>query len=205
MKAYKIIVDHSQNVDDIPSVHKLNKIDYVDLPQLLNSVNHIFHDKAIYARANFLSLDKYDFLSNDINIPIFSAKFSNLLNLDNLTSASVVPIVLIDDTYLDSPFDIGGDLKLDVPVRKDFTTLKFHDHYDFCNRELSVFRKLRSNPDHLGILRKPVLNEPIEGFPSIFKIIESISLLLISESVYIQALNAAVSGVYYEEVEVIEI
>src|SRR5690554_4043027 len=198
-KIFTLKVDHSQIIDDIPNIHKVNLEDYQDLSQVLASEKHSFSD-VIIARANILQLQNFDFVANDLNIPIFSQKTIEITQIDKVDEVILIPLFLVDDTYL-KPFIREFVLSGKLDVNEKFYSLKFTKKLGFCNRELSTFKKLRSKPNELGILKKPVLNVPDLGFPEIFRIKESISFLFVTEKVKnIIELNG-LKGFVFEEVE----
>jgi hypothetical protein len=200
-KVFTLKVDNSQIIDDIPNIHKINTEDYQDLCHILASEKHSFSNIKIVARANFLQLSSFDFIANDLNIPIFSKRFIDLLDVEKIDEIDLVSLILIDDTFLASVFEPDNTLKFNLPTRMDFFSLKFKTQLNLCNQRLSKFMKLRSNPDTLGVLKKPVLNIPTNGFPNIFRIKESVSLLFVSEKIKQLIESNNIKGCVFEEVE----
>lgn len=198
-RVFTLKVDHSQSIDDIPNVHKISLEDYQDLSQVLASEKHSFSGNVV-ARANFLKLKKFDFITNDLNIPVLSRKMIDLTQIDKIEEIVLIPLSLVDDTYL-NPFSKEDVLDKKLQANEEFYSLKFTKQLDCCNREFSNFRKLRSKPNELGILKKPVLNTTDLGFPDIFRIKESVSFLFVSERIKnIVELND-LKGCVFEEVE----
>jgi len=203
-RVYKLKVDNSQIVDDFPNIHKIKKDDYLDLSHLLSSEKYQLTEENIVLRANFDQIKNYDFVQNELNIPILSKKFVNSLNLDNIEGLNLIPIILIDDKISHNEIfkTIGKGIKKDVPKNIDFFTIKFNKQFDYCDIEKASFRKLRSQSNSLGILKKPVLKETGNGFPKLFRIKESITMLFITH-IAKQALEAnGIKGCIFEEVEV---
>lgn len=200
-RIFTLKVDHSQSIDDIPNIHKINLEDYQDLSQVLASEKYSFSG-SIIARANILQLQNFDFITNDLNIPIFSRKVIDLTQIDNVNEIALIPLHLVDDTYLKS-FSKEDVLNKKLQVNEEFYSLKFIKQLDCCNRDFSTFRKLRSKPNEIGILKKPVLNTPDFGFPNIFRIKESISYLFVSERVKNTIELNDLKGFVFEEVETI--
>lgn len=198
-RVFTLKVDHSQSIDDIPNVHKISSEDYQDLSQVLASEKYSFSNNII-ARANFLQLKDLDFITNDLNIPVLNKKIIDLTQIDKVKEVVLIPLFLVDDTYL-KPFSKDDVLNKKIGVNDEFYSLKFIKQLDFCNRELSVFRKLRSKPNELGILKKPVLNTPDSGFPDVFRIKESVSFLFVSERLKNTVELYGLKGFVFEEVE----
>lgn len=203
MKAFKLKVDLTQCVDDLPNIHRIKQNDYLDLSQILASDEHAYLGSEIICKANFSQLSKFDFIYNDLNVPILSQKFIDQIQIHLIKEICIVPIKLIDDTYLEPLFSIDNTLKKDLPIRTDFFTLKFIVCQDYCDQERSTFRKIKSKPEEIGILRTPVLREPKNGFPKIFRIKESVSLLFVSEITKSIVESAEIKGCIFEEVETI--
>jgi len=202
-KAFKISPDLSQNIDDFPNVHKINKEDYPDLSRILASEDYEYNGGNVVARCNLNQVLKFDFIANDLNIPIVSSRFINLLELEGLDEIDIIPLILIDDTYLGEVYE-GERLKTDLPFHYGYFTIKFKKQYDFCNTLLSEYRKLRSQPESKGILRKPVFNLPEVGFfPPIFRIKDSVSSLFVSVNSYSIIKTHDLKAFILDEVEVV--
>ena len=200
-RCFLLKVDFGQCVDDFMSVHKIDNED-VDLPHLLNSAKHSFGRSSVYARANLLHLLQFDFIANDLGIPVLSPKFIAISNISNCEDFELVPMILVDDTFLSDLFDGKGELKEEVKKVEGYYTLNFIKQRDYCNIEKSVFRKLQSQPYSIGIIRKIVLRQPKGSFPKIFKIKETMSSIFISESMKNLLGDNGIKGCLFEEVEV---
>lgn len=169
-KVFEVKIDLSQNIDEFPNIHKIRSNDYLDLTHILNNESYRFEENEIIVRGNFQQLDEYDFISNDLNIPIFSKKFINAIDKSKENGLKIIPIKIYDDT---------GQIQ---EPRNDFFTIDFRIQYDFLDLDKSIFRKLRSEPNKKGILKKVVFKKELVDIPVIFRIKESISKLFVSES-----------------------
>ncbi len=194
-------VDFSQCIDDFMTVHKIDDTD-IDLSHLLNSSKRTFGRDKIYARANLLHLPKFDFIANDLRIPVISSRFIEISGLSSCEDFELVPLLLIDDTFSGDLFSEDGELNNDVKKEEGYYTLNFLTHREFCDVEKSVFRKLRSQPESLGVIKKIVLRQPEEGFPKMFKIKETISSLFISEGMKNLLEEGSIKGCLFEKIEV---
>lgn len=203
-KAYILNVDYSQIVDDQPNIHKIKEDDYLDLSQVLASEKHEINEKEIIMRADFNQIVKYDFVQNELNIPIVSQKFIDALKINQLEYMQLISIILLDETVPPNKIFklLGNGVRKEVSRNTNFYTLKFNNQFDYCDKENSTFRKLRSQPDSLGILKKTVLKEPANGFPSLFRIKESVSKLFLSAQAKEALESNNIKGCVFEEVEV---
>ncbi len=200
-KCFLLKVDFSQCIDDYMSVHKLKKED-IDLSLRLNSNQSAFNQKELHARANLSLVTKYDFIANDMSIPVLSQKFVDIANLSSEDEFDLVPMTLLDETYSHEYYNSEGEIKKEVSYLKGYYTLNFKILKDYCDTEKSVFRKLRSQPNSRGIVRKIVLSAPEEGFTKIFRIKETASKLFVSQEMKEILQNANITGCLFKEVEV---
>ena len=186
-KVFELKIDLSQNIDELPNIHKINSNDYIDITHILNSVKYQFKESEIVVRGNFLQLDKYDFISNDLNIPIFSKRFISEIEKINYLKLKVIPLKIYDD-----------EEQIEKP-RNDFFTIDFREELNILNIEKSEFRKLRSQPDKIGILKKVVLKPINSSLTGLFRVKESITKLFITEEL-INSLK--LKGAEYNEVTI---
>ena len=187
MKVFELKTDFAQNIDELPNIHKINSNDYIDLSHILNSEKYEYENSEIIVMGNFNQLDKYDFISNDMNIPVFSKKFIDEIISVNDIELKVIPLKVYDDSE-----------QIKEP-RNDFFTIDFRQQLDLLNLEQSEFKKLKSKPQKRGILKKVVLKKFNNSAPALFRVKESISKLFISESL----LNSLIlKGIRIEEVEI---
>ena len=204
-EVYELRLDYSQVMEEDPhSVQKIRKDDYVDINRSLARERFSDFDKLIIARANLRVIENYDYVENEMRIPILSSKMCELLNIEDSDFIEQVPVFLVDD--LVPPDDIFEpntiNIRSDVTVNRNYYTLNFLRHIDACNLVLSRFLKLKSNPDSIGLLRNPVLKTPAGGFPNIFMIKESIGHLFISGTAKEKLEANDIRGCVFEEVEV---
>ncbi|MEL6637033.1 MAG: hypothetical protein AAFR05_09800 [Bacteroidota bacterium] len=200
-RCYQIKIDYSQCIDDFMTVHKLNDSD-VDLTHLLNSSERDFNQEYIYARANLRHIVNFDFIANDLKIPILSKKFVEAAQISSNHDFDLVDLVLLDDTYQGELFSAEGNPNEGVEKLEGFSTINFKVQRALCDVENSTFMKLRSQPDSPGLLRKVVLRYPEEGFPPIFRIKESISMLFVSQSLKERLEENTIKGCLFNEVTI---
>lgn len=185
---FELSIDLEQNIDEFPNIHKINANDYLDLTHILNSEKHEFQDSEIIARGNFLQLNKLDFISNNLNIPIFSNRVIKEIEKYNYSHLKIIPLKIYDDT------------EQEKKPRMDFFTIDFRKQFNFLNLEKSEFRKLRSQPEKKGILRTVVIKEISELIPVVFRVKESISKLFITENLLDSFESNSLRGIVYKKV-----
>lgn len=156
----------------------------------------------IYFLANFKYIPSIDVPFTDSGLFIISEKFINLLYEYVFLDFSAVPVVMIDDTFLDDKFDSERELLKDVPSIDSYFAVrlgKLKSYFDFENSE---FRPMRSNPKIPGRIKNLVLKEPEEGFPSLFRTIEASSTIFITSELKSLLEENKIQGCKFEEVEV---
>lgn len=157
----------------------------------------------IYFQANFLLIPKYDYPLTDLNIPVMHHRMLDVfLSLGEIKYEGI-PVIMIDDTYLNGRFDDSANLNPSVPINEDYIAIRFTDGlYDFLDLDSSDYRPSRVNPNIPSRIRKAVLKKPDQGFPPLFRVKFTPSTLFISQAAK-EALEAAgIKGCVFEEVEV---
>jgi hypothetical protein len=168
---------------------------------IINYIERVALPDAIYFQANFELIPKYDFPLTDLTIPVMSKKMLNVIKRYGDFDFRTVPVIMIDDTYLEGPFDTEGNLKRDVPINDDYVVIQLLKYTDAFDREASEYIMRRGRPDKVGAIRKLVLREPVSGFPSLFKIPELSNKLFVNESVKCGLIEAGILGCVFEEVD----
>lgn len=177
-----------------------------------NKYSHYFINPNLYSidklpskinyLANFSYVESYDFLFNDTGLLLVSQKVLSLIKDYSSIKCTAVPVLLIDDTYLEDKFNNCGELLSDVPVNKEFYALRFEELKSYFDFENSDFRPSRFDPEIPGRIRKLVLREPAEGFPEIFRTKEKASEIFVLESFKNKIEEASIKGCLFDEVEV---
>lgn len=152
--------------------------------------------------ANFSYIKKYDLLFNDTGLLIVSLKMLELIRSNTSVQVTVIPVVLIDDTYLEEKFGVDGKLLDEVPVSQDFYAIRFEELKSYFDFENSDFRPSRFNPEIPSRIKKLVLKEPKGGFPEIFRTREKASQIFVRESFKNIIEEAGIKGCLFEEVDV---
>ncbi len=200
-KCFLLKTDFTQCIDDFMTIHKLDMTD-ADLPHLINSSKYEFTKKKIFARANITHVVKFDFIANDLKIPIVSQRFIDASKISDCDEFDIIPLILIDDTFIGEFFDNEGNVKNEVNTVEGYFTLKFKIQQNYCDKDNSIFIKLASKPNSLGLIRKIVLKAPQSGFLKIFRIKETVSKLFVSGTMKKDLESMNIKGCIFEEVEV---
>lgn len=156
----------------------------------------------IYFQANFNLIPEYDYPLTDINIPIMSKNMLNIVQKIGDFNFELVPIIMIDDTYLGERFDNDNNLISTVPINDDYIAVRLTDGlYDYLDMDNSVYRPSRVNPNIPSRVRKVVLKEPQNGFPPIFRVKYTPSSLFLSNAAKEALEKANVKGCVFVPVE----
>ena len=118
----------------------------------------------------------------DIAIPLMSKKMILLIEHNSQVRLNKVDATIIDDTFLGEIYDKAGNLSRDVKKNNEYQFVQILEYVQAFDYDSSIFKPLRSNPEKVGVINKLVFKEPIQGFPSIFRIAEKPSMLFVSDS-----------------------
>ncbi|MDX8363431.1 imm11 family protein [Cytobacillus sp. IB215316] len=158
--------------------------------------------KIIYCTADFRFLPhKTDYPRVDFNAPVFSKKMLEVfLELGEIQFRSV-PVIMVDDSYLDDPFKGDGTLK-DVVNWIEYLLVQLTEYTNVFDYGKSEFDECIVFPGDVGVVHKLVLKEPKGGFPPIFKVEECEEYIFISFEAKKALEKAGVKGCEFEPVEV---
>lgn len=145
--------------------------------------------------------DKTDFPVVDLGLPLMSNKMLSILEEGYDKVFNKVDAVIVDDTYLGSLFDEKGQLIENVSKNIDYKFFQILSYADVFDRDQSLFKPMRSNPEKIGIINKLVLREPPNGFPAIFRIEEKPSMLFINESTKNKFEHYKIKGYSLKEID----
>lgn len=156
----------------------------------------------IYLRANLNTIPyKTDYPIVDLTFPIISNRMIQTLEKVRPFKKRLLTTFMIDDTYLSSYLSSDNMIKDDVRFNSSYFGIQFTEYFDVFDYEMSIYKPLRSQPDLPGSIKKLILKEPRYGFPSIFKIKENLSLILVSEEGKNALETDRINGCKFEEVE----
>lgn len=158
----------------------------------------------LYLLADFLSIPVYDFIDIDLTFHVISVKMLKVLNNSGNFKYSVVPVTMIDDSFLDDPFDKNGELKGNVPVNNGYVALQLKEYLEVFDYEKSTYQPDLVFPEEVGRIVDMVLKSPQLGFPPLFKIKEALPFLFVSEAAKEQLEKNKIAGCCFEEVQCTE-
>ena len=157
----------------------------------------------VYFRANFNTIPQNtDFPITDLTFPIISNRMITILENVKPFKKRVLKTIMVDDTYLGEYLNKKGEVLDGVKIDSSYYGVQFLEFTDAFDKNNSIYKPMRSNPDMPGVIKKLVLKEPQNGFPSMFKIKENLSLTFISEEARIALESNHIKGCVFEEVEV---
>lgn len=204
-KVFKIDFDYNHSGDSgrdafhVPFAEEQNISVYMIDTEMYES--SLLPEK-IYFQANFNLIPEYDYPLTDLNIPVMSKKMLGITQTIGDFNFEIVPITMIDDTYLDKRFDSNNNLLASVPKNEDYVAVRLTDGlYSFLDMDKSEYRPSRVNPNIPSRVRKIVLKEPENGFPPLFRVKYTPSTLFVSKETK-EALEATnIKGCVFEPVE----
>lgn len=154
---------------------------------------------------DFRFIADWDYIDNDQAIPILSDRFVQVLQSIGEFNHRVLPITMIDDSYLEHQFDENSNLKSEVGRNSAFCALhllEYTDVFDFENSDFELDDYDDDSEPEVGYIDELVLKEPENGFPPIFRIKEDLTLLFVSEEAKQAIEKEGLVGCIFEEVEV---
>tara|TARA_R110001583_G_scaffold41589_1_gene132179 strand:- start:598 stop:1227 length:630 start_codon:yes stop_codon:yes gene_type:complete len=154
----------------------------------------------ILFRANFNIIPEFDYPLTDLNVPILSDRMISILNEIDDFEAIFTKVIMLDDTYLESIYDETGNLKSEIKTALNYKALTIVNREDCFDFENSIYQPSELNPNKPGFIEKLVLKST-EYLPPIFRIRETPSKLLITESAKSALEKNDIKGCVFEEVE----
>ena len=204
-RIYKIVLDTSRKGDPEYDAVLYRSDDSEKISYYFSNPN-IYDEnllpKEIYFDANFNYIPEYDFPFLDVNIFIVSKKVLSIFNQYIEFKFTIIPVIMMDDTFLESRFKKDGSFNERVPVNNDYVALRFpflESYFDYDN---SDYGRPRYDPNGVSRIKRLVLKEPPNGFPSIFKTKEKSSIIFINNTLKQTLEENKIKGCVFEEVEV---
>jgi len=160
------------------------------------------YPKVIYFQANFDLIPLYDYPLTDLSAHIMSKKMIDLIKSVKDFNHELIPVTMIDFTFLDNVFNGDGTLNKKVKINSEYYALQLTSHTEnILDLENSVYRMSRFYPGEISFISKIVFKKPETGFPSIFKIKESPDTFINAETKNILEVNN-IKGCVFTPVEV---
>ena len=139
--------------------------------------------------ANFKVTRKSDYPCSDVNWPLMSPRMIDVLRGVGDFPHRLVPVRFVDQRARGATRHLpDGSLRPEV-VDDRFAAVQLTEHIDVVDWERSTFKPSRINPKR-GYFNRLTLVEPAGGLPPLFRILSSVSLLLVSAEAR-RALEAA--------------
>jgi len=157
--------------------------------------------KLIYFESNFNTIPKTDFPLNDLNIPIMSDRLIKLILSTGRINFKSVPVIMLDDTYLEKKFDDSGLLFKNVKRIDSYQAIMLLDRINCFDYEKSIYESSELNPKIPGYIKKVVLKISGLSLPPIFRINESPSTLFISDNLKNIMVENKIMGCEFEKIE----
>lgn len=155
----------------------------------------------IYFQADFNLIPKYDYPLTDLRIPVMSLRMLRVFEELESFEYSLIPVVMIDDTFLEKVFDDNGLLNNKVTVNEDYVALRLSKWMYFFDYDNSDYKPSSINPNIPGTIKKAVLKKPLSGFPPIFRMDRLSSNLFVSAEAKTALEAANIKGCIFEPVE----
>lgn len=154
----------------------------------------------IFFRGNFNVIPAIDYPITSLTIQILSNKMIEILNSVGHFKYRSIPVSFIDDTHKGLFLDENSRVLPHIRANHDYKAVQLLECTDVFDYEKSHYEEDFLLP--VGHISKLVLKEPVTGFPSIFKIEQTLSTVFVSEKSKMNLLNNGIKGCVFEDVEV---
>lgn len=202
MKVYELNWERSHLIDENEDCSVVVFDGLEEFRFQLGGVKKYSTSDKIILQGNFNIIpNKTDFPVVDLGLPLMSNKMLSILEEDSHLVFNKIDTVIVDDTYLESLFDKKGQLIENLPKNIDYKFFQVLNYTDVFDRNHSVFKPMRSNPEKIGIINKLVLREPRNGFPAIFRIEEKPSILFINETIKNKFEQSKIKGYSLKDID----
>jgi hypothetical protein len=151
--------------------------------------------------ANFRSLQKTDFPSNDALWPLMSRRMLDVLLSVRDFPHRAVPVVMVKDTVMSKDrYDEQMVAKPGVEEHR-FVAVHLLEHTDAFDWERSIYNRHRLSPKLVKNIKKLVLKEPDGGFPPLFRLSAYPAPLFVSAAARSALENAGIKGVVFGDLD----
>ena|SRR5690606_12613399 len=89
--------------------------------------NNSLLPKQIFFQANFQQIPDYDYPFTDLNIPVMSMRMLSAILSVKTISYELIPVIMIDDTYLGKRLDANDSLVSTVPIIENYVAIRLTD------------------------------------------------------------------------------
>jgi hypothetical protein len=151
--------------------------------------------------ADFEALTRNDYPTNNVYWPVMSRRmYYTLLALGDF-SHRVIPVAMIDDTSFvfesERRLLADGTPNPEVTNFDDFVAVQLLEQSDYFDFERSEYEPNPKFPERVRFVDKYVLNEPLGGFPPLFRLAAYSGALFISVEAREALKEAGICGTAY--------
>jgi len=156
----------------------------------------------IYAYGNVNELlSEYDCPVFSLGLPVVSKKLLNVLLSVSGFEYKTSQILLVDSTYKDALYGKENKNLEDISINKDYCIFDVKNKLKIFDFEKSIYKRRKSDPSRPYLIDKLVFKEPTNGFPVIFRSVETTGLFISQETK--DAMDKAnIKGLCLKEIEV---
>ncbi|WP_028973393.1 hypothetical protein [Spirochaeta cellobiosiphila] len=157
-------------------------------------------DKYLFS-GDFDSVGTFDYITNDLRIPIFSKRMIDLLTSLGDFEHELIPCEIFDFSIPhEKVFEDRSKwlFKPSIELNKDYFALRPLGNYLEMDYEKSEYEMLSRLPGEMGAVTNLVVKEPVGGLPPIFQIEEKGGTLLVPESVKAELEAAGLKGLVFK-------
>ncbi|WP_028973394.1 hypothetical protein [Spirochaeta cellobiosiphila] len=149
---------------------------------------------------DFDSVGTFDFITNDLRLPIFSKRMIDLLTSLGDFEYELIPCEIFDFSIPhEKVFEDRSKwlFKPSIEVNKDYYALRPLGNYLEMDYEKTEYEMLTGFPGEIESISNLVIKQTEEGLPPLFRIKEKFSSILIPESVKVELEAAGLRGLLF--------
>jgi hypothetical protein len=176
------------------------------MPRLMDiSPYNLPNPLIFYAAFDFL--ERTDYPYNEVYWPIMSRRMYDVICSVGTFSHRVIPIAMVDDTtryardLMSQPFTQDVVLNSEVTNFGDFLAVQLLEQKDYFDFERSEYRRNSRRSEWIDSVEVYALNEPLEGFPPLFRLSTDPVELFISAKTREALREAGIRGTAYYSLE----
>ncbi|WP_028973391.1 hypothetical protein [Spirochaeta cellobiosiphila] len=157
-------------------------------------------DKFLFS-GDFDSVGTFDFITNDLRLPIFSKKMIDLLTSLGDFEHELIPCEIFDFSLPhEKVFEDRSKwlFKPSIELNKDYYALRPLGDFLEMDYEKSEYETLSRLPGEMGAVTNLVVKQTGGGLPPLFRIKEKFSQILVPESVKAELEAAGLKGLVFE-------
>lgn len=184
-RAYRLIWDfeHLKSCDQEYDLEIYESQEFEWTTRLMETDSHNFSEPVIfYTDPDFCAYTDYPV--NNVKWPIMSRRmYYTLLNVGNFPH-QVIPIAIVNETeFVFEPEKLilsNGQPNPEVTHFDDFVAVQLLEHSNFFDFDRSSYSRNERHSDWIDDVDTYALNEPLEGFPPLFRLTADPVILFVS-------------------------